>query len=488
MLHHDPSISSDPIENRPENHGQSTTNLLSSRGQTIEAINKLQKDYFDAGHTRPWETRDKNLRLLLEAIQDNKERILAAAAKDLGKPETESFITEYGFSLSEIRNLRKNLKRWMKPKRINPGILISPGKTRIVSEPLGQVLIIGPWNYPIQLVLAPLVGAIAAGNCAVVKPSELTPNCSKLICDILGEIFSEELIAVFEGGAQTSKELLNYRWDHIFFTGSTKVGRSVAERAAKTLSPTTLELGGKSPCIVSEDCNLKLAARRVTWGKFMNAGQTCVAPDYVLVHHNVKSEFLKLCTANVKQFYGEDPMKSRDYGRIVSKQHCERLVNFVESGRVYHGGVANIEERYLSPTIMDIVDDNDPLMQEEIFGPIMPVIAYDNIADVIKKVREKERPLALYLFAKDEKVIEDISRNLSFGGGCINDTIMQLVNHNMPFGGVGSSGIGSYHGPFSFDTFSHKKALVVQNSWFDIPLRYPPFNKLKAKVFEGLLG
>ena len=488
MLKVEDDQKSESSKTTPENHVTGTSTYISSKGQSIEAVRKQQKEFFESGSTRPWEVRDRNLRLVLESLQDNKERILEAAHQDLGKPSLEAFVTEYAFVVDEIKNIRKNLKRWMRPKRINPGPLIFPGKTKIVSEPLGQVLVIAPWNYPIQLLLTPIVGALAAGNTIVAKPSELTPNSSKLMAEILGEIFTEDLVAVFEGDASTSTALLQQPWNHIFFTGSTQVGRVVAEAAAKTLSPVTLELGGKSPCIVDKNCNLKLAARRIVWGKFFNAGQTCVAPDYVLVEQSIKEEFLKLCVENIKKFYSNDPAKSPDYGRIVSKRHCERLAKFVEGGRVYYGGLANIEDRYFSPTILDVVDNKDQLMQEEIFGPIMPVLAFEKVQEVFDRVRKGDRPLALYLFTHDERLIEEVTSELSFGGGCINDTIMHLANHNLPFGGIGASGIGNYHGPFSFDTFSHKKALLTQNSWFDIPARYPPFNTIKNKIFELLMG
>ena len=466
----------------------SESTILSAGGRTLEQIKKIQKEFFLKNKTRPWKFRDRQLQLLFDALRDHKEEIITAVQKDLGRPYTEAFVTEVGFILDEIRTLRRGLKKWMKPKKIFPGLLILPGRAKIVREPVGQVLVIAPWNYPFQLGLTPLVGALAAGNCCVIKPSEYTPHSTKVMREILTRIFSEEYVAVFEGGPATSGHLLEKPWDHIFFTGSTKVGRVIAEKAAKTLSPATLELGGKSPCIIDETCNLKLAAKRVMWGKFFNTGQTCVAPDYLIIHKSVKDKFLKLCVKNIEVFFGKNPSKSPDYGRIVSKQHTERLASFLELGKVHTGGIANISDRYLSPTIIEALDTTDKLMTEEIFGPILPVITYEDLDHVVEDLNKKDRPLALYLFSKDQDSIDKVMEQTSFGGGCINDVVMHLANHNLPFGGIGNSGFGRYHGEYSFNTFSHHKSIVTQSSWLDIPARYPPLGAFKRKLFEFIMG
>ena len=461
---------------------------LSSRGTSLDNVIKSQKKFFNDRKTRSFEFRDRQLRILKEAIQEHEEKILEATIKDLGKPYFEAFGTEAGFIYTEIAHTRAHLSKWMKPQKVRSNVLIAPAKSQLIHEPLGQVLIISPWNYPFQLLMGPLIGAIAAGNCAVVKPSEMTPHTSKVIADLLNETFPEEYIAVFEGGPSVSQSLLNNPWDHIFFTGSTKVGKIIAKAAAKHLTPVTLELGGKSPCIVDPSANLKLTARRIVWGKYFNAGQTCVAPDYLLVHKDIKDKLIKLIEQQIKHYFGNDPHKSKDFGRIVSKGHCERLAGFLENGRVICGGIAKIEERYIAPTVIENVDFSSDIMKEEIFGPILPVITYEHLDSTIEKIKSMDKPLAVYVFSKSQKTIERIKAEISFGGGCVNDTLMHFLNPEMPFGGVGASGMGGYHGKYSFETFSHRKSILQQNSWFDMPVRYPPYRNWKLKVFRFLMG
>ena len=481
MLH------TDHIENSSSPSLLLSEGLLSSRGVSLKKIREAQKSFFAKGKTRSFEFRDRQLRCLLEAIVENEDRILEALTKDLKKPSLEAFAAEVGFVYNEIKHVRAHLEKWMRPRRARGSLLVFPGQSKLISEPLGQVLIIGPWNYPFQLVISPLIGAIAAGNCAILKPSELTVHTSRVIAEIINETFPEDYIAVFEGGADVSLALLDEPFDHIFFTGSSKVGKVVAQAAAKHLSGVTLELGGKSPCIVHKDAPLKMAARKVTWGKFLNCGQTCVAPDYLLVHKDIKEEFLKLLTKQIKKFFGSDPQKSPDYARIVSKNHCERLAGFLDEGRVITGGLADVEECYLAPTILDDINFSNKIMEEEIFGPILPVITYDDLDKALVRVAERPKALSLYFFSKDKKLIDKVQKQVSFGGGCINDTIMHLANPHLPFGGVGHSGHGSYHGKESFKTFSHQKSLLVQNSWFDLPARYPPYRDWKTKIFKLLM-
>lgn len=486
MLH------SDADQGHPLNHEGSRANhtsiVRSSKGTSLETVRNRQKVFFQQQKTKSFAFRDHQLRILGEAIKAHEEQLIEAMAKDLSKPKLEAYGTEIGFIYAEIKHTRRQLAKWMRPQKVRGHMLVFPGSSKILSEPLGQVLIISPWNYPFQLCIAPLIGAIAAGNCVVLKPSELTPNTSGLVRKILVEVFPEEYVAVFEGGADMSRSLLEDHWDHIFFTGSTRVGRLVAMAAARHLSPVTLELGGKSPAIVHKDANLNLAAKRIAWGKFCNTGQTCVAPDYILVHKDVMDELVALIIKHIEKFFGPDPQKSQDYGRLVTKEHCERLSNMLDEGRVVTGGVAKVDQRYLAPTIVDGVRFSSKVMQEEIFGPILPVIAYEDLGRCLAKMLEMDKPLALYLFTTDTAVMRQVENEVPFGGGCINDTLMHLANPALPFGGIGTSGSGAYHGKYSFDVFSHKKSLLVQSSWFDLPVRYPPYSDWKLKIFRSLMN
>ena len=440
-------------------------------------VNK-QKSFFRTNKTKNLAFRLNALQKLRTAIKNNETELIEALKLDLNKSEFEAYSSEIGMILEEIRFTIKQLRSWMKPKKVKTPITHIGSTSFIYSEPYGVALIISPWNYPFQLAVAPLIGAIAAGNCAIIKPSELTPKTSEILAKLLEKNFPEEYISVVQGGVETSQALLNEKFDYIFFTGSVHVGKMIMKAAAKNLTPVTLELGGKSPCIVHEDANIKLAAKRIAWGKFMNAGQTCVAPDYLYVHHKIKNEFLTYLQEAIKDLYGEP----RHLTRIVNEKHFKRLCSYLNNGEKFLGGKINQEQLLIEPTVLTKITWEDPIMQDEIFGPILPVLEYDEIADVIEGIHHHPKPLALYLFTESENVQQHIVTNISFGGGCINDTVYHIVSPYLPFGGVGTSGIGAYHGKGSFDTFSHKKSILKQTTLFDIPLRYPNIKNSLKKI------
>jgi aldehyde dehydrogenase (NAD+) len=450
------------------------------------SVLERQRCFFRSGHTRDVDFRLKQLAALREAVKRWESRILEALHRDLNKSEKDAIATEIAFLLEEIHFTRKHLRSWVKPTRVKTAKTLIGSKSLIYPEPYGVSLIIAPWNYPFQLALAPLVGAIAAGNCAVIKPSELTPHTSKLLSELVAETFDPAYITVVEGAVQTSSALLEQPFDHIFFTGSVPVGRIVMEAAAKHLTPLTLELGGKSPAIVSEDANLSLAAKRIVWGKFTNAGQTCVAPDYLLVHESIQAPFLEEIKKTITDFYGDNPLEHPEYGRIVNERHFRRLSAFLDEGKVWVGGETDPESLRIAPTVLDEVTWEDAVMQEEIFGPILPVLSFRQLSEVVDQVSRQPKPLALYYFSEDPAKQEAILEQLSFGGGCINDTILHLATPYLPFGGVGSSGMGSYHGKYSFDCFSHHKSVVKQTTRFDISIRYPN-SKNSLKFFRRMM-
>ncbi|PYI55114.1 aldehyde dehydrogenase [Paenibacillus flagellatus] len=440
---------------------------------SVRELVSRQKQYFDSGITKDVRFRIDMLRKLLEAVKGAEERLLAALHRDLNKPKAEAYGTEIGFLLREIRFALKHVGKWAKPTKVKTSPLVFGSKSRIVPEPYGCALLIAPWNYPVQLAFSPLVAAIAAGNTAVLKPSELTPAVSALIADLVRDTFDPRFVAVVEGGPEATAELLEQPFDCIFFTGSTRVGKIVAEAAARKLVPVTLELGGKSPCIVHRDADVRLSARRIAYGKFSNAGQTCVAPDYLLVHRDVKSELLERLRETIESFYGDDPVSNPNYGKIVNRTHFDRLNRYLSEGRAVIGGQTDPERLVVAPTVLEGVPLDGETMRDEIFGPILPVFEYDDVDEAISFVLEKPKPLALYLFAKDESVQERVLSRVSFGGGCVNDTLMHLATPYLPFGGVGESGTGSYHGEFGFRAFSHYKSVLKQTTAFDIPFRYP---------------
>ncbi|AKA35223.1 aldehyde dehydrogenase [Flagellimonas lutaonensis] len=453
-----------------------------------EVINK-QRDFFKEGKTKDVSFRKKALKKLQRAIIAQENAICEALYKDLKKPKFECLATETQLTLSELRHAIKNIDLWSRPKRAPPSLSNFPSSDWIHYEPYGNVLIIAPWNYPFQLTVAPLIGAIAAGNTAVLKPSEFTPHTTAIISQIMKEVFEEGHVTVKEGGVEVSQALLKEKWDYIFFTGSTRVGKIVYKSAAEHLIPVTLELGGKSPCIVDGTAPLKLAAKRICWGKFLNAGQTCIAPDYILVHKTVKDKLVGELKKAIIKSYGENIRNSADYGRIISKEHYTRLKEMLEGEDILFGGTFDDGDVFLGPTLLNESDLESKAMQEEIFGPILPIISYETEADIERYLNHFGKPLALYVFSRNKNFQKKIIQQYSFGGGVINDTVIQITNKRLPFGGVGASGIGSYHGKHSFELFSHKKAIIKKANWLDIPLRYAPYTLAErwVKKFKHLL-
>lgn len=454
----------------------------------LQSILEEQRNYFNTGATRSLGFRIEKLKILKKIIKENEKEILEALWLDLHKSEFEAYATEIGIILDEINFVTKHLKSWSKTKRVRTPLTNFLSSSYIYSEPYGVSLIISPWNYPFQLLMAPLIGAIAAGNCAMLKPSEYSTNTTKVIMKIIEASFSQEFVCVVEpyGGKESAQALLKEEFDYIFFTGSVPVGKIVMEAASKHLTPVTLELGGKSPCIVDKEADVKLAARRITWGKFVNAGQTCVAPDYILVHKDVKAGLLTEITKCIKEFFGENPVHSKDFPRIINERQLHRLIGLLNKGDIVTGGEYIEMERYIAPTIIENITWNDPIMLEEIFGPILPVIEFSDLEEVIKIVNSKPKPLALYFFSNNKKWQERIIEMISYGGGCINDTIMHVASPYLPFGGVGASGMSAYHGKGSYDTFSHKKSVTKKSNLIDIKIRYAPYND-KIKLLKKLM-
>lgn len=452
----------------------------------ISTIVKQQREYFFTNETLDIEFRLESLKKLMRSIQKHEEDITAALNKDLNKSAFEAYETEIGIIYNEIRDMIRNLPRWSRIKRVPTPITQFKASSYICSEPYGVTLILSPWNYPFQLTMAPLAGSIAGGNCTVLKPSAYSPNTSQVIREIIEECFDKRYVAVVEGGREANGQLLKQKFDYIFFTGSVSVGKIVMEEAAKNLTHVTLELGGKSPCIVHRDADADISARRIIWGKCVNSGQTCVAPDYILVHEDIKDELILNMKKYIKEFWGDKPCCNSEFPRIVNEKHFERLKRLLDSGSVAAGGDFNDKELKISPTILENVKWSDPVMQEEIFGPILPVITYNDLDDVINDINSHPKPLALYLFTRDKKVEKKIVSTISYGGGCINDTIVHLATSYMPFGGVGQSGMGQYHSKWSFDTFTHKKSIMKKSFAVDIRLRYPPY-KGKLSTLKKLL-
>ncbi|WEG12954.1 aldehyde dehydrogenase [Pullulanibacillus sp. KACC 23026] len=440
---------------------------------TYSELVQKQRALFRSGQTRSLAFRTQALRKLRESIRRHERDLTAALKQDLNKSEFESYSTEIGVVLAEIGFTLKHLRKWMKPRKVKTPITHLGSTGYIYQEPYGVALIIAPWNYPFQLAVAPLIGAIAAGNCAILKPSELTPCTSAVLAKLINEAFPEDYIRVIEGEVEVSQALLKEDVDYIFFTGSVPVGKIVMEQASKNLTPVTLELGGKSPCIVHEEANLKLAAKRIAWGKFMNAGQTCIAPDYLYVHQPIKALFLEELTKAIKELYGAQPIQNPNFTHIVSERHFDRLTTFLSNGDLYYGGETDRDQLAIAPTILTNLDWQAPVMQDEIFGPILPVLEFTSLTEVLNGVLDHPKPLSLYLFSENQSVQETVLQTLSFGGGCVNDTVYHFASPYLPFGGVGSSGIGAYHGKGSFDTFSHEKSVLKQTTRFDLPYRYP---------------
>ncbi|AUM98576.1 aldehyde dehydrogenase [Clostridium botulinum] len=447
--------------------------------ENIRNILEKQKSFFDKGYTKDINFRIEALKKLKRNIKINENNIFKALKIDLNKSEFETFITEIGIVYDEINGAIKNIKKWSKPKKVKTPITNFLASSYIYNEPYGVALIMSPWNYPFQLIMAPLVGAISAGNCVLLKPSELAIKTEKIIVKIIKDTFSDEYIGVITGGIEESTALLKEKFDYIFYTGGINVGKIVMRAAAEHLTPITLELGGKSPCIVDKDANIDLAARRIAWGKFLNAGQTCVAPDYLVVHRNIKEKLISSIENYIVEFFGENTFESEDYPRIINERHFKRLEGYLKEGKIVSGGNTDINNLYIEPTIIEGINFENRIMEEEIFGPIFPVIEFENIDKIIDIVKNNPKPLALYYFSENKEKQEFIIKNISFGGGCINDTIMHLSTSTLPFGGVGSSGIGGYHGRASFDTFSHKKSILKKSNLIDVKIRYAPF---KGKI------
>ncbi|MGK0466924.1 aldehyde dehydrogenase [Clostridium sp.] len=454
----------------------------------IRKILEKQRIYFNTGETRNINFRIEKLKILKQSIVNNENQILEALWDDLHKSEFEAFATEIGIILEEINFVIKHLKSWAKTKKVRTPLTHFLSSSYIYSQPYGVSLIMSPWNYPFQLLIAPLIGSIAAGNCAMLKPSENSPKTTEVIIKIIEECFKEEFVSVVEpyGGKEAAEALLKEEFDYIFFTGSVPVGKIVMEAASKYLTPVTLELGGKSPCIVDKDADIKLAAKRIAWGKFLNAGQTCVAPDYILVHESVKTELINEIITSIKEFFGEDSVNSNDFPRIINQRQFNRLIGLLDGGNIVTGGEYSKTEKYIEPTIIDDITWNDPIMLDEIFGPVLPVMEFENLEEVIKMVNSKPKPLALYYFSTNRKNQERIIEMISYGGGCINDTIMHVASPYLPFGGVGASGMNAYHGKGSYDVFSHKKSMTKKSNIIDVKIRYAPYND-KIKWLKKLM-
>lgn len=449
--------------------------------EDINLIFKNQKEFFESGKTINVDYRIKNLKKLKDIIKKNEDKILNALKKDLGKSNFEGYVTEVGILYDDINFHIKNVKKWSSEEKRKSPIVYYPSKSYIYKEPYGVTLIIGPFNYPFQLVIAPLIGAISAGNTAIIKPSENSRNIALLLEKLINENFPEGYLRVVNplGGKETVSLLLDKPFDYIFFTGSVRVGKIVMQKAAQHLTPVTLELGGKSPCIVDSDAKLKLAAKRIVWGKFLNAGQTCVAPDYLCVHKSVKDELLKLIINEIRIQFGENVRNSEDYPRIVNKSSLERLSGYLNDGKIYYGGNIDEDNLYMEPTLIIKPDLNSPLMSDEIFGPILPILVYEDLDNVIKFINHREKPLALYYFSESKKKIKHVLRSTTSGGVTINDTIIHVANPNLPFGGVGNSGVGKYHGKESFETFTHNKSVMKRGTFIEFNIRFAPYkNKL----------
>lgn len=430
--------------------------------------------------------RKETLKKLLFNIQKSEDLIVKALYDDFKKPAFEAVLTETNYVITELKDTIKNIYSWTKPKRVFPSILNFPSTDYIYKEPYGKVLILAPWNYPFQLALCPLISAVAAGNKVILKPSELTPKTAEVITEIIQKTFHINHVEVVQGGADVSQKLLEKRWDYIFFTGSVAVGKIVAKAAAENLTPVTLELGGKNPCIVDETANLKLAAKRIVWGKFINAGQTCIAPDYILIHKNMKAHFIDYLKEEINKAYGQNPQESPDFARIINTKNWVRLDSMIEPNKVVFGGQTDAKNLYIAPTLIDEPNIESNIMQEEIFGPLLPILTYKTEADIKNIIDQYEKPLALYVFSENQHFAKKIITRYSFGGGCINDTVIHFSNKRLPFGGVGHSGLGAYHGKLSFDTFSHHKGIVKKANWLDLPMRYAPY-KDKLVAIKKLL-
>jgi len=451
----------------------------------IQEIVSKQKEFFNTQKTKNLKFRKMYLEKLRDLILENENLLNEAIDKDFGKSKFDTFTTELSFILKDINYYLKNLNALAKPKRVRTNLSNQIGNSKIYSDPLGCVLVIGAWNYPYQLSLSPIIAALAAGNCCILKPSEIAENTMKAMSKIINENFPPEYLYVFEGGIEETTAILKFKFDKIFFTGSTKVGKIIYQAAAEHLTPVTLELGGKSPVIITKDANLEVAAKRIVWGKFLNAGQTCVAPDYLLVEESIHEQFIEMLRNQIKAFKYEPG--SEQYTRIINQKNFHRLIQLIDTEKIYFGGNYNEDKLYIEPTILNNVHWEDDVMQEEIFGPILPVISFKSFNQIVNYLIELEKPLSAYLFTNNSEEKEAFTQKLSFGGGCINDVVMHLGNDNLPFGGVGSSGMGNYHGKFGFETFSHQKPVLEKATWGEPNIKYPPYSEKKLSWIKKLL-
>ena len=456
--------------------------------QEIAFILEEQRKFFLSGETLPIKFRKQMLKKLYASVVFHKEEILSALTSDLGKSDFEGFMCEVGLSLTEISYMIKNVKKFAKEKTVITPLAQFASRSYKKPCPYGNTLIMSPWNYPFLLSIEPLANAIAAGNTAILKPSAYSPATSKIIEKILSECFEKKFVAVVTGGRQENAALLEQKFDFVFFTGSQAVGKEVLRHTAENLTPAILELGGKSPCIIDSSAKIKLAAKRVVFGKYLNCGQTCVAPDYILCHKDIKDEFVKEVKIQIEKQYGKNPLENSDYGKIINQKHFERVSSLINGEKVVHGGKTNPETLQIEPTVLDNVTWDDAVMQEEIFGPIMTILTYENLDQVIADLQKKQKPLALYFFSQNKNNIKTVTEKVSYGGGCINDTIIHLATSEMGFGGVGESGMGSYHGKTGFNAFSHTKSIVDKKTWMDLPMRYQPYDrKINGKLLKMFL-
>lgn len=453
----------------------------------IQSTVAAQRAYFAKGRTLPVAARRQALAALRKAICEGEAALCEALHADLHKSATESFMCEIGLVLEELSFFEKHLTRLARPRRVHTPLAQFPARSFILAQPLGVCLVMSPWNYPVLLSLCPVIGALAAGNCVVLKPSAYAPHVSAALASLLRAAFPAELLAVVEGGRAENNSLLEQKFDHIFFTGSQSVGKLVMEKAAQHLTPVVLELGGKSPCIVDETAHLPTAAKRIVFGKYLNAGQTCVAPDYLLVHESVREPLLNAMRTAIAECFGKNPLQNPDYGKIITQKHFERVMGLIAGQEVFCGGTSNPDTQQIAPTILNNVSPDAPVMQEEIFGPVLPVLTFGRLDKAITFVQERERPLALYLFTQSKDTEQRVLSQCRFGGGCVNDTVIHLASTQLGFGGVGESGMGSYHGKLSFDTFTHYKSIVKKANWLDVPIRYQPYSETKAKLLRLFL-
>ena len=460
-------------------------NLCFKKGMILRMENKIakQREFFFSQKTKNVEYRIEKLKKLKQVIKERENEICKALERDLGKSSVESYMAEIGMVLEDLSYAIRHTKKWSKREYHLSPIAQFPSSSYRIAEPYGITLIVSPWNYPFLLTIQPLVGAISAGNCAVVKPSEFSVYTSKIMKELIEEVFEPEYVSVYLGEKEVAEELLECKFDYIFYTGSTRVGKIVMESAAKNLTPVTLELGGKSPCIVDEKSNIRLA-KRIIFGKMLNCGQTCVAPDYVFVQKNVKNDFIKYCKEYIEKFIGKDWITNKEYPKMISERQFDRMINLIEKDDIIYGGEHNRKSLKIQPTLLDNKSFKSKAMQEEIFGPILPIIEYSKIEETIKYINENNKPLALYLFTNNKKVEKRILKEVSFGGGCINDTIIHLASTKLGFGGVGYSGMGEYHGKYSFKTFSHYKSIINKSTLIDLPMRYHPYKKINDKLIR----